>query len=52
MIIIMVVGKLSSWSSIRNHLMTRLSVVQLVIKVIMSLSDEGGQDGKGGHIDS
>ena len=52
MIIIMVVGKLSSWSSIRNHLMTRLPVVQLVTKVIMSLSDEGGQDGQGGHVDS
>ena len=32
--------------------MTKLSVVQLVTKVIMSLSDEGGQDGQGGHVDS
>ena len=33
--------------------MTKLSVEQLVTKVIMSLSDEGGQDGKkGGHVDS
>ena len=52
MIIMMMVVKLSSWSSIRNHLMTRLPVVQLVTKVIMSLSDEGGQDGQGGHVDS
>ena len=32
--------------------MTRWPVVQLVTKVIMSLSDEGGQDGQGGHVDS
>ena len=29
--------------------MTKLSVVQLVTKVIMSLSDVGGQDGRGGQ---